>query len=153
MVNRLLLDTNIIIDALACRKPFDQSAKLLLALGFLGEFELWVSISQLTDLFYVLSDGGKRLQAQRAKSQLRELRRAVHVCSLGEREADAALASVWEDFGGSCVHQAAMKMQVDAIITRNKKDYVLSSVRVLDCEELFALVAAQDNVSYAELAL
>ncbi len=153
MISRLLVDSNIIIDALVRRAPFDESARLLIALGMLGEFELWVSISQLTDIFYVLSEGGKRSWAEQAKHRMRELRRAVRVCSLGEREADAALASTWADFEDSCVHQAAVKMQVDAIITRNKKDFVLSSIRVLDCEELFALIEAQDHVSYAELAL
>ena len=153
MLNRLLVDTNIVIDALAHREPFDQSAKLLIALAWLGEFELWISVSQLTDLFYVLSDGGKRSQAEQAKRTLQELRRAVRICSVGEREADAALASTWLDFEDSCVHQAAVKMQVDAIVTRNKKDFVLSSVRVLDCDELFALIEAQDHISYTEIEI
>ena len=56
---KLFLDSNIIVDAIVNRNSSHESAKLLLALGCLGEFDLWVSPTQWTDLFYILSEGGK----------------------------------------------------------------------------------------------
>ena len=56
---RVLLDTNIVIGFLWKREPFYDSTRLLMALGYLGEFELWMSPSQLGDLSYALTKGGK----------------------------------------------------------------------------------------------
>ena len=57
MAYKLLLDTNVFIDALANREPYAKSAKLILALGKIGEFELWCSAAQVTDIFNILGVG------------------------------------------------------------------------------------------------
>ena len=80
MALKLFLDTNVFIDALAHREPFQQNAKLILALGILGEFELWMSATQATDVFYVLSEGGKASRTPWAKEQLKKLCQFVHAC-------------------------------------------------------------------------
>ena len=60
----LLVDTNIIVDVLR-KRDFDyEASRLLLALGKLREFDLWVSPSQLSDLFYILTSGGKKHLAE-----------------------------------------------------------------------------------------
>ena len=45
----LLLDTNVVVDYLNEREPFYEKARLLMIGGRVGEFELWVSSSQVTD--------------------------------------------------------------------------------------------------------
>ena len=55
----LLLDTNVVVDYLNEREPFYEKARLLMIGGRVGEFELWVSSSQVTDLVYILSNGGR----------------------------------------------------------------------------------------------
>lgn len=64
---RLLVDTNIIIDHLRARNPFVLSAKKLMTLGFLHEFELWISVSQVMDVRCLLADGGKPSLAREVK--------------------------------------------------------------------------------------
>lgn len=151
MMRRLLLDSNIIIDALAHREPYDDSARLLLALGKVREFELWMSASQMTDVFYVLTEGGKPSRNSWGKEALVKLREAIHVCSIGESEIDSALASTWDDIEDACVHEAALKIHADALITRNKKDFERSSVCVFDCEELLEFIRRESGISYAEI--
>ena len=56
---KLFLDSNIIIDALVNRNDSHKSARLLLALAKLGEFNLVASPSQWTDMYYILTEGGK----------------------------------------------------------------------------------------------
>lgn len=149
---RLLVDTNVVIDWLQVRSPFDHEAKKLIALGYLGEFELWMSSSQITDAFYILSEGGSSQCVNEAKRQLKGARKVMRICALNEADVDAALDSAWDDFEDACVYQAALHVKADAIITRNGKDFAKSSIRVLDCEGFFAYLEEEKGVVYDEIA-
>lgn len=148
---RLLVDTNIVIDWLQARSPYDRAAKKLAALGYLGEFELWMSSSQVTDAFFVLSEGGKSIHIDEVKRRLKGARKALRVYALNENDVDAALDSTWDDFEDACVYQAALRVRADALITRNKKDFVKSSVRVLDCEGFFEYLEEERGIAYEEI--
>ena len=150
---RLLVDTNIIIDCLRKRHPHAESASLLLGLGKLGEFELWVSPTQMGDAFYLLTDGGKKPLAHAVQEELRDVRSAVRVCQFGESEVDKALASDWPDFEDALVYEAARSLKADALITRNQKDFEKSTISVFDCDEFFDWFAAEHGIHYAEIAL
>ena len=148
---RLILDSNIVIDFLARRGAFYAPARKLMIFGAAGEYEMWISASQMDDLFYVLSDGGKRSRSASCKELLRKLRRHVHIYSVGEPEVDAAIASTWDSLEDSLVHQTAVRMGADAIITRNKKDFALSSVPVMDAHEFFQWLEQTWGVTYDEV--
>ena len=150
---RLLVDTNIIIDCLRKRQPFANSARLLIALGKLGEHELWISPTQLGDTYYLLTDGGKKALAHKVRSELQSLRQAVSVCPFGEQEAGDALSLEWDDFEDALVYEAARSVRADAIITRNQKDFEKSAIPVFDCDEFFAWFAEEHGVRYAEIDL
>lgn len=150
---RCLVDTNILMDVYLDRTPFSEPAELMLALGLVGELELWSSSSQITDAFYLLSEGGKRSLADRTRSIIKKTRKGVRVCSVGEQEIDAALDSPWEDFEDACLYQCALKVGADAIITRNKSDYLRSSIKVFDCDELFAYLKLERNIDYGLIDL
>lgn len=144
---KLLVDTNIIIDHMEGRAPYSRPAEKLIVLGFLHELELVMSASQVTDAFYLLTNGRASL-ADEAKQKLRNLREAVRICSLGEGEVDAALDSTWRDFEDACVYQCALKIKADAIITRHQKDFEKSSIKVFDCDELFEYLAEEKGLVY-----
>lgn len=148
---KLLVDTNIVIDQLAHRKPFENPAKKLFLLGALGEFDLWIGASQITDIFFLLANGFERLTADNAKLALRRLRKHVRICALTEVDIDAALDSTWSDFEDACVYQCALKVKADAIITRSQKDFEKSAIKVFDCDELFAYLAEEKGLTYEEI--
>ncbi len=145
---KCLVDTNILVDHYQNRVPFAEPAELLLALGQVGELDLWMSSTQVTDTFFILSEGGKPRFLGEARRIIKEVRKCVHVCSIGEWEIDMALESPWEDFEDACVYQAALKIKADAIITRNKRDFERSSINVFDCDELFAYLKQEKNLDY-----
>ncbi|RDB61939.1 PIN domain nuclease [Gordonibacter sp. 28C] len=148
---RFFVDTNIILDYLDERPGFVDSARKLMILGFLQEFELFMSASQATDLFYLLTNGGRASEAESVKKSMRHARQFVRVCSLTEADVDAALDSTWNDFEDACVYQCALKLKADAIITRNQKDFERSSIKVFDCDELFAYLAEEKGLTYEEI--
>lgn len=149
----LLVDTNIIVDVLR-KRPYDyEASRLLLALGSLHEFELWVSPSQLSDLFYVLTAGGKRHLAESVGEELSDILSFVRVCSFGHDEALSALSCGFDDLEDALVYQAARAVKAEAIITRNQKDFARSPMPVLSSAEFFEWLSAAKNVHYAEVVL
>ncbi len=141
---RLLLDSNIVIDYLARRAPFCESATRLMLLGKTGDHELWVSTTQANDIFYVLGEG-KKSNASRVKEAMDKLKTFLRFCGLDEDGFLRALDSTWGDLEDACVHEVAMRLSADAIITRNKKDFRQSMVPVYDCGEFLRLTGADGD--------
>ena len=150
---KLLVDTNVVIDYIDERQGFLESARKLMLLGLLREFDLWMSPSQVTDMFYILTNGGRASLAEEVKMSIRETRKFIKICSLSEADIDAALDSAWSDFEDACVYQCARKIKADAIITRNQKDFEKSSIKVFDCDEWFAYLEQTRGLVYEEIPL
>lgn len=150
---KLFLDTNVVIDALIDRNANHEDARLLLALGKIGEFDLWVSPTQWTDLFYILSEGGKRSRAAMVSALLGELRSGVRISTIGEPEIDSAMALGWPDVEDAVLHEAARATNPVALITHNKADYMQSALPTYTCGEFFAWLKEERGFSYAEIAL
>ena len=131
---KLLLDSNIVIDFLAKRKPFYESAEKLMLLGKTGYIELWVSTTQANDIFYVLGEG-KKSKAELVKQKMQKLKTFMRFCGLNEEHFLNVLNSAWLDLEDACVHEVAVYLSADAIITRNKKDFAKSTIPVYDCDE------------------
>ena len=103
---KLLLDTNILLDCMMDRQPFAADARKLLILGALGEVDLWMSPSQFTDAFYLLTEGGKPRLAESVKLRLLKVKRLARICTLGEYDIENALESSWPDFEDACLYSA-----------------------------------------------
>lgn len=54
--NRVFLDTNIIIDILDTKRPFNAKAKRLIKILTLKEFEMAISEDMLSTIFYIVKD-------------------------------------------------------------------------------------------------
>ena len=150
---KLLLDTNIVVDFFHEREPFYRKARLLMTAGRVGGVDLWITSSQVTDLIYLLSEGGRRTLLPRVLEQLRGLRTFVNVYAVGDREIDRMLAASWRDPEDSLIFESALRMRADAIVTRNQKDFESSMVKVVDCEELFVWMRRDFGLDYDEVAL
>ena len=104
---KLLLDTNVVIDYLHEREPYYDKVRLLMTAGRVGEFSLWITSSQVTDLIYILSEGGKRSLLSRVLEQLRGMRTFVNVHAVSDREVDRMLAASWKDPEDSLIFESA----------------------------------------------
>lgn len=149
---KLLVDTNVLIDYLSMREPFYDEARLLMIVGRVGEFELWMTSSQVTDLIYILSDGGKQALMPSVLERLRGLRTFVEVFAVGGAEVDRMLASAWKDPEDALMFESALSLKADAIITRNAKDFESSLVRAMTARELFNWLRDEKGVDYQEVA-
>lgn len=149
---KALLDTNIVIDFLNQREPFYEPARLLMIAGRVGEFDLWISSSQVADLIYILSEGGKPSLIPETRERLQGLRTFVNVFAVSEQEIDKMLASSWKDPEDRLLFEVALSIHADCIVTRNKGDFESSLVRALDCDDFFAWLKTDFNLDYDTIA-
>lgn len=148
MIMRVVLDTNILIDYVLDREPFSEAASLIMELGYLGELELWMGSSQVSDLVYVMTEGGKASLAEHTKRTLTRLHKLIHVYATDEGDVDAVASSVWTDLEDALVFQTACKTKADAIITRGATGFQRSPIRVFTGEELFAFLEQEKGFVY-----
>lgn len=155
----LLLDTNIVLDFLNHRNPFYEDARLLMIAGRVGEFTLWIASSQISDIVYVATDGGRKDRIPQVLEQMRMLRSIVNVLPVTESDVDKMLATTWSDPEDVLLFDIALKAHVDAVITRDEdfKKAVekagIDAIEVFDCSEFFDWLKAEHDVSYAEIPL
>lgn len=150
---KLLLDTNIIVDYVQRRGEHYHDARKLMLLGHLKEVDLWMSAAQFNDLFYVLTSGGSKSLMQPVKENLQKLREFVRIYPIGEVELDAALASSWSDVEDCCLYQVALSLRADFILTRNQKDFELSTISAVSATEYFAHLKDHKGLTYEEIDL
>lgn len=145
---KVVLDTNILLDYLLDRKPFSAPARTIMELGYLKELELWISMSQVTDLIYFITDGGRSSLAEYAQHVMTALRKFIHPYAIDESDYDAVAKCTWTDLEDAFIHQVALNTRADAIITRNKAGFDRSSIKVFDCEELLAHLEEEHGLVY-----
>jgi predicted nucleic acid-binding protein len=150
MGDRLLLDTNILIDYLAVRQPFYPLARKLMILGAVQEVELWLCASQVSDAFYVLSEGTKESLCSVAKEKLRQCRQFIRLCEVTEQDIDTALNSDWDDLEDTSICVCAEKLSADFIITRDAA-FKTGRIPAIGPEDYFDYLKHERNLTYEEL--
>lgn len=125
MAKKVLLDTDICLDALTDREPFNKSAQYILYLSESSEIEAYVSSVSFSNMFYLIS---KWMSVSKAYQSLSKLRRIISVAAISSQHIDNALDSQWHDFEDSLQFFAAMTNDCSCIITRNVRDYINSEI-------------------------
>lgn len=135
-MTRLFLDTNIVIDFLAERKGFYENAAKVISLPDNGE-DVVLLCSSLTyaNVNYILS---RLTNKETAKKMLADFFKRCKITDIGCREVESALNSSFKDFEDALQYYSALNSFSDAIITRNKKDFILSEIPVYEPTEIFS---------------
>ena len=132
MTRRVFVDTDVILDLLLAREPFFASATRLFLLLQEGRIVGWTTPVVFSNLFYILRQA---MPAPEAMAALRKLRLLVGILPVDEGTVDTALASSFTDFEDGLQYYAATASDLDAIVTRNKKDFRSAEIPVLNAEE------------------
>ena len=124
---RVLLDTDVVLDFLLAREPFAISARSLFELNAQKKMEACISTITPVNIFYVAH---KLLSREARLKILRELFSQVEVCSVSQEDLIGALDLGFLDYEDAAQHACAEAAGVEAIITRNVRDYVNASLQV-----------------------
>lgn len=131
---RFLLDTNVIVDILSKRQPFFQNSYDCLASIFSKNFSVCITASCVTDIVYILR---KYISDKKALfSSVENFLDLVYVLDTKYSTVKHAFAFSMKDYEDAVILQCAMENGIDMIITRNKKDFLGSSVQVMTPDEL-----------------
>jgi len=98
MKDRLLLDTNVVIDLLGERYPFYDSSAKIATLADKGKIKLIVSAIIYSPVFYLLSRFEDKGQV---KEKMRKFKVIAETSDLTDRIVDKGLSSGFSDFEDS----------------------------------------------------
>lgn len=132
-MKHLFLDTNVLIDFLADRKPFSDAAAILFEAALNHRVQIYVSAVSYNNIYYILNQKLSHSQTLKHLAVLNEMTVTVAVTA---ETIDSALLSEFKDFEDTIQYHCALSIRkLDAIVTRNTKDYKKSSLAVLTPQE------------------
>ena len=129
MGSRIFVDGDVLLDLLADRDGFNDDATRLFSLIEEERIEGCTSSLVIANVYYITG----RLENRRSaleKAQL--LRTLLRILSVDERTIDMALASPYRDFEDSVQYHCALLNDVEAIVTRNTKDYPKGAITIIE---------------------
>lgn len=132
---RILIDTNICIDAIQKRKPFDVNAQRILDYSERSIIDGFVAAHSFDTIFYILI---QTTSQQNVYQAIEGLRRTVDIAPVSSEVIDQALQLKWPDFEDAIHYQAALAAGCEAVVTRNPNDFKSDGLPVLSPEELLA---------------
>ena len=134
-----MVDTNIIMDALQERSPFDVEAKEILKRAQGGkEFSCLFTANAAADIFYLYS---KTRNMKSAKAALSFLIASYGVVTVAQEDCVAALSLPIDDFEDALVVACAQKADADYIITRDAGFFQVSSpVNLITPKEFISML-------------
>lgn len=137
-MKKLFIDTNIIIDLLAKREPFYDEAAVLFTLADKQKISLSVSALTFANTNYILLQSKK---PEEAKLILRKLKLIVKVLSLNEKIVELSLNdNNFRDYEDALQYFTALENEVDAIITRNLKDFQKAKLPVMTAAQFLKTI-------------
>ena len=141
---RVLVDTNVVLDVLLCRRPFAEAAARIFALVEESRIEGFLCATTVTTVDYLL---GQSLASDEARAALQRLLDLFEVSPVNRPVLEQALRSEISDFEDAVTEQSARLVSADVIITRNLADFQKSSVTVFDPPELLSTIEAQGSAN------
>ncbi len=116
----ILLDTDICLDSIAGRDPWNVDANRIFHASVEGLVDLFISGLTFSNLFYLLRRTHGSKKSIETLSAMRDL---VSVSTVDEEIVDLALNSGWSDFEDALQYYSALNSGCGVLITRNLSDY------------------------------
>ena len=129
---RVLLDTNVILDLFLDRAPFADAAATLWLAHEREQLSVYVAAITPVNLFYIAR---KLRDEKKAREAVVELLATLNVSAIDQGMLKSALSLPFRDYEDAVQHAAANAAGVEAIITRNVKDYSAATLQIFTPEE------------------
>lgn len=134
---RVLLDTNIVLDFILARQPFFNSADEIFTRLQNSEFEAFVSAITPINIFYITR---KEIDKATAFTAVEELLKLVQIAESNNRIYQNALALNFRDYEDAVQHECAVAENLDAIVTRDLRDYNNATVKIYSSDEFLQVL-------------
>jgi predicted nucleic acid-binding protein len=140
---RYFLDTNVVIDFLSDRKPFSGVSAQLFELGFRKKVELFISAVSYNNIYYILR---QNLSHRETLKLLNEITDVLSIADVTASVIHKALKSEFKDFEDAIQYYSALsQFDIDAIVTRNAKDFRKVTIPILTPEEALSAILSASS--------
>lgn len=136
---RVLFDTNVVLDVLLARVPHVEVAVKLFNLVDRGILDGLLCATTVTTTHYLAT---KSAGQEKARAHISTLLSMFEVAPVDREVLDGALRLEFVDYEDAVLHEAAMRADAGAIVTRNVRDFEHATVPVFDPDRLLAAVLA-----------
>ncbi len=130
-MQKIFLDTNIVIDFLGETTSFYELSARILTLADIKKIKLFTSPTTIANSYYILS------RNENPKIILEKIRKFKLLCSISimnDEVIEKALNSDFKDFEDSMQYFSALATNCDIIISRNEKDFKNALIPVMNPE-------------------
>jgi len=134
----IFLDTNVLIDFFADRKPFSIDAARLFDYSLKKKVTIYISAVSYNNIYYIIRQS---LSHAETIKMLTEISEWTNVIDLTKDIINKSLTSDFKDFEDAIQYTCAKSInKIDLIVTRNTKDFKISSLPILSPKEAVALI-------------
>ena len=130
---KILIDTNIVLDLILERQPFVENAVFIFEQIERGNLAGYVAATTITNIFYILRKAEGR---EAALAAIHRLLIGLQFCAVDRQTIETALSLGLKDFEDSIQLACATLDQLDAIVTRDPKDFSGSNLPIYSPTEL-----------------
>ncbi|MEM6261652.1 MAG: PIN domain-containing protein [Bacteroidota bacterium] len=128
MVSKVFIDSDVVIDFFTDREPFVNPASELFDWNEKGKVVLYLSAVSINNIYYIVR---KYLGHERTIAVVEELTEMTEIIGTTRKEIIQALKNNFKDYEDSVQYSTALTIEgIEAIITRNIKDYRNSEIAV-----------------------
>lgn len=134
----IFLDTNVLIDFFADRKPFSIDAAKLFDYSLKKKINIYISAVSYNNIYYIARQSISHAETIKMLTEISEW---TNVIDLTKEIIHKSLTSDFKDFEDAIQYHCAKSInKIDLIVTRNTKDYKVSSLPILTPKEAVALI-------------
>lgn len=129
-MDRLFVDSDVILDFLLDREPHHISAAHILNMADQGRIILYSSAIALNNVHYIAR---RILGSQKSLTMMEELLAIIEVIPTGKHEMLEAIKTGFSDYEDGLQNATAQSVDgLSCILTRNTKDYKKSRLAVME---------------------
>ena len=137
-MKQIFLDTNVIIDVLADRKPFSVAAAQIFNFAILGKIRIYISAVSYNNIYYILRQSFSNTETIKLLDELCEM---TEIADVTKAIIKKSLKSDLKDFEDAIQYNCALSLnKIDFIVTRDTKDFKKSALSVMNPKEALSLI-------------
>lgn len=128
-MKHIFLDTNVVIDFLADRRPFSIDAAWLFDLAIEGKTKIYISAVSYNNIYYILRQS---LTSNATIKLLDDLASMTEIADVTDVVIRKSLKTDFKDYEDAIQYYCALNIpEIELIVTRNTKDFKKSTIAVL----------------------
>jgi len=133
MINKLLIDTNVILDTIFKREPFYYHSRCAIESIINSDLKACVSVQSMSDIFYLVSKNKTQADSWKAIEKMSLIFEVIGITSDDSMD---SLCSGFSDYEDGLIAFSAKRNGADAILTRNEKDFFESDLILINPKEI-----------------